>query len=167
MNIYPSLKIEYQSSLTPSEVIDRIKSRIVVIDKRGFSPIADKPYSGFIDENKFLIRKQYSGIQIANPEIKGIVQDQADGCKISLVVTPTLLIKAFMGVWLAFAGLACIYTTFEAILKRDFNWLLLIPYAFFAFGYGVMWAGVIFGTDPDDVLFYDLLGENSRAPYSS
>lgn len=162
MNIYPTLKIEYYSSLTTAQVIERIKSRIEPRNVLGFKLMSNKIYIGTVGKNDFLIRKQFSGIPGANPEISGIVENQGNGCKIYLIVSPTLFIKIFMGFWLGFAGLACIFITIEAIFKRDFSWGILIPYAFFTFGYGIMWAGVVFGTDPDDVLIFDLLGEDSQ-----
>lgn len=159
MNLFPTLKIEYHSSLTPDEVIERIKSRIQVINVFGFSERSDRTYIGTVGKNNFVIRKQFSIMQVANPVIKGKVENHGNGCKITFLASSVVFFKIFMGMWLSFAAIAGITTTIEAIMEQDFNWGLLIPWAFFAFGYGLMWAGVVFGTDPDDVLIYELLGE--------
>lgn len=162
MNIYPALKIEYYSSLSSDEVIERIKSRIEPKNVLGFKLMSNKKYIGTVGKNNFLIRFQSLEVSKSSSEIKGIVESQKNGCKITVIVSPTLLIKVFMGFWLGFAGLACIIITVEAIFKREFSWGILIPYAFFTFGYGIMWAGVVLGTDPDDVLIGDLLGEDPQ-----
>ena len=161
MNSYPTLKIEYYSSLTSEEVIARINNRIEPENGLDYKLMSNKKYIGTVGKTSFLIRPRFFGIRGAKPEINGIVESQGNGSKISLIVSPTLITKVFMGFWLGFAGLACIFITIESVFSREFSWAVLIPYVFFIFGYGLMWAGVVFGTEPDNVLILDLLGEDS------
>ncbi len=161
MNFYPTLKIEFHTALPADEVIDRIRNRIET--KKifiGGNWLSDKKYAGIVIKNKFLIRNQVSGLAPLNPELKGLIEDMENGSKITLVSSPTLLNKIFMGVWLGLAGIAAVSVTVTAIIKQEFSWVMLVPYGFFAFGYGLMWFSVMLGTEPDDEILYNLLGKD-------
>jgi hypothetical protein len=156
MNFYPTLKIELKTSLTVEEVMERIKKRSEPENHGQW--LSNKKYIGRVGKTKFILRNQFFYIRGAKPEIKGSVESQEIGCKINIVVSPTIYSKVFSGFAFTFLGLGCIIMTIEAIMKREFSWWILFPYALFLFLYGMLWAVVFLGTEPDEILIRDLLG---------
>lgn len=161
MDFCPTLKIEFNSALAAEEVILRIKDRIE--PKNSWKLVSNKKYIGTVGKNKFQIRKQFIPDTISNPVIRGIVESRENESKITIIVTPNLLLTVFMGFWFGFSLLAFIFILIEAIDTKEFSWGLLIPFAIFAFGYFIWWVSVVFGTEPDEVLIFDLLGNDSMS----
>jgi hypothetical protein len=144
MKIIPSEEIYFETSLNREEVIDRIKS-IIEIEKSGnffFKKKYSKPYSGYIRDNNFEIKRNIEGINSFLPIIIGDIICNGNKSKIKIKMKLDEIVAGFSIFWLstvsffAIVGLIITVINIKNILFIFFPIIMLfIGYCIINFGF--------------------------------
>ena len=140
MKIIPSEKIEFNTTLSISEVNNELRKNIQ--PKRGvrlgFSKKEnDKIFEGNHSNRKFDIQRVIYHRNSFLPQIKGTYKSSINGTKIIAELKLHGFVVVFMTFWLSGVSLALIVTIFGIVLQGTNPIAAIIPLIMLAFGFGL------------------------------
>jgi hypothetical protein len=137
MKIVPTEEFNLETNLTEEEVANRIKNIIetrksdFVIFKNKFS----KPYSGYIRNNKFEIKRNIEGRNSFVPNICGIIVVEKNKIVINIKMKLDEIVVGFSIFWLSFVSLFFIIGIFVTIMDIKNIMFIIVPIFMWFFGY--------------------------------
>jgi len=143
--LLPFDNFKLQTKLSQTEVIKRIDG--IAEPRKGFrlfSKQGEKPYQGKLLSDNFEISRIISGRNSFLPIIKGNISAHAGQTEISIRMRPVIAVLVFMTFWLGAVGIACVgiiisgISQFKQSKVQGFSPAILIPFAMFVFGYGLL-----------------------------
>lgn len=123
-NILPIEDIIYKSSLSRSEVYDRLVSVIRT----------DKTYVGEWTNNTFNLKRNINYRNSFLPQIKGEICKETNETLIMVKMRLHFVVLIFISFWLIITSCACILAIY-AIVKSGFEMFYLTPFGMFLFAY--------------------------------
>jgi len=147
----PYERFVLETSLSPTEVLDRISGSIQPpkhFFRPGFLKQKGKLYEGaIIFPNKFKINRLINYRNSFLPVIHGLVEVKNEKTEVAVAMRLFTFSIVFMMFWLGAAAFMCIAITVAAfvqwreVLKGGISLVILIPFAMFTLGYGMMMWG--------------------------
>jgi hypothetical protein len=145
-NFLPFDNVKLLTKLTVTEVQRRIESiteprknfRFSIFENRS------KPYEGDVVGTSFEISRIINYRNSFLPIIKGDISTDMGQTAVIIKMWPVLFVLVFMSFWLGVVGLVCIgiiisaLIQFKQFLPNGFSLGLLIPFAMFTFGSGLI-----------------------------
>ena len=144
MKIIPSDRIEIISPLSKTEVEKRLRENIQ--PKRGIElrlsrPKNQKIFEGTLFGDNFQIQRVINGKNSFLPQIKGTINDSANGTKILMDLKVHGFVIGFMAFWLGGVGLALVGTIYGIVTQGTNPLFAIAPLIMFAFGIGLAYFG--------------------------
>ncbi|WP_428740472.1 hypothetical protein [Tenacibaculum sp.] len=140
MKIIPSEKVEFKTTLSVTEVDNKLRENIQ--PKRGgrlgFSKKEkDKVFEGNHTNRKFEIQRVIYHRNSFLPQIKGSYQSTVNGTKVIAELKLHGFVVVFMIFWLSGVSLALIATIIGIITQETNPIAIIIPLIMLAFGFGL------------------------------
>lgn len=140
MKIIPSEKIEFNTTLSITEVDNELRKNIqpkksirIGISKKE----NDKVFEGNHSNGKFEIQRVIYHRNSFLPQIKGTYQSSVNGTKVIAELKLHRFIVVFMTFWLSGVSLGLIAIIFGIIVQGTNPIVVLIPIIMLTFGFGV------------------------------
>ena len=138
MRILPYINEEYTTTMTPSELAEKL-SHIVEPKQHWthaiFRKKRSKPFEGEVSDTSFEIRPIIRYRNSFIPIISGQVIAVERGSVIKLEMKLHSFVKSFMVSWLGSLGIGLIWITASMIQTLSFNPLIFFPMVMWLFGY--------------------------------
>ena len=149
-SLLPFRRYTIQTNLDRAEVGKRITENTQ--ESRGirlasFTTRYDRPYSGKITGNRFIISRNLNYRNSFQPVIKGEIGRDFGKTEVNIRMHPHGFVVIFMCTWLGLVGIGCIsilvfcMAHFREVMQKGFSPFLLIPFGMFAFGYLMIYFG--------------------------
>jgi hypothetical protein len=142
----PYERYELLTALTQDELLERLFLNVKAYERFSLFPPAKEGslYEGSVSPHEFHIHKVINYRNSFNPEIKGTIKTDTEGCKISIVVKLNPVVFAFMCVWMGGALCGAISVVVIDIQQNKFDPASLIIIGMFLFGYVLATGGFKF-----------------------
>jgi hypothetical protein len=137
MKYLPFEKYTISTSLSVEEAKRRLLDNLEPSRNLQYIGNATKPYSGRIGIEEFTISRVIRYRNSFLPDIKGRFVNEMGHTEIHIVMRPTIVVLAFMGVWMSGILIACVASLVSLLAPSGgpFSPMELIPFGMLLFGY--------------------------------
>ncbi|MCW4469547.1 hypothetical protein OGH69_11265 [Flavobacterium sp. MFBS3-15] len=104
----PFESIEYKTSLSKTEVFQRLQENVEMQKFSFFGNSYSKPYVGVVSDSSFRIKRVIWYRNSYLPEIKGEIFEHAESTRIKVTMKPVGFVIAFTIIWFGGTSLGCI-----------------------------------------------------------
>ena len=145
MKYLPFENITYKTQLDPEEILKRLSEitepKKTIRMKGIFGNNDHKPYEGRISKNTFSINRIIDYRNSFLPTIKGIIEKDMKGTKVTVKMRLHEIAMVFMFIWFGIVGIASLFFLASMYNNQDFEPLILIPFGMLILGYVLVTGG--------------------------